>query len=417
VIHRPVALSLMNVLLVALLGVLLAAGPASGQVEMPDARQMSGIPRPVDDLPDRVISVRLIRGSLSNNIPDHPVELLINGRSETVRTGEDGRAQFGPLAAGAKIKAVAVVDGERMESQEFTSPSRGGVRLMLVATDKAGSPSAATEPMAAPVVGEVVLAGDSRIVMETAEESVRVYYLLDIVNNARTPVNPARSFSFETPTGAQGTTVMEGSSTRASASGPVVRVEGPFPPGTTSVEVGFALPALRGTIDIEQRFPVTLERLAVIAEQSGGAQLSSPQIERQQDMPVGERVYIAAAGRSVPAGELLVLSLTGLPHHSSAPRLVALTLAGAIVLVGFWAARKSVVPAPPERGPKRLIARREKLFQELVRLELDRQRGVVQEARYAERRRDIIATLEQIYGALDSDDTTPEPTRRPDLAA
>ena len=47
-----------------------------GGFAMPDPKQMSGIPRPVDDLPNGAISVRLIRGSLSNNIIGHPVDLL-----------------------------------------------------------------------------------------------------------------------------------------------------------------------------------------------------------------------------------------------------------------------------------------------------------------------------------------------------
>ena len=41
----------------------------------PDPQQMSGIPLPVSDLPVGAVSVRVVRGQLSNNIPDQPVEL------------------------------------------------------------------------------------------------------------------------------------------------------------------------------------------------------------------------------------------------------------------------------------------------------------------------------------------------------
>ena len=58
---------------------------------MPDPKQMAGIPRPVDDLPTGSMSVRLIRGQLSNNIADHPVELHFgNGRVLTVKTDDAG---------------------------------------------------------------------------------------------------------------------------------------------------------------------------------------------------------------------------------------------------------------------------------------------------------------------------------------
>ena len=62
---------------------------AFAQFQMPDPKQMAGIPRPVDDLPAGSVSVRLIRGQLSNNITDHPVELHVgNGQVQTVKTDE-----------------------------------------------------------------------------------------------------------------------------------------------------------------------------------------------------------------------------------------------------------------------------------------------------------------------------------------
>ena len=107
---------------------------------MPDPKQMAGIPRPVDDLPAGSVSVRLIRGQLSNNIADHPVELHFgNGRVLTVKTDDAGRAQFDKLPAGSPVKASADVDGEHLESQEFPAPAQGGIRLMLVATDRAAA--------------------------------------------------------------------------------------------------------------------------------------------------------------------------------------------------------------------------------------------------------------------------------------
>ena len=65
----------------------------------------------------------------------------------------------------------------------------------------------------------------------------------------------------------------------------------------------------------------------------------------------------------------------------------------------------------------RLIARREKLFQDLIRLETDRKRGRGDSSRYAVRREELIAALEHVYGALDSDDIAPEPTGGAGVAA
>src|SRR5258707_14358296 len=76
-----------------------------GQFQMPDPKQMSGIPRPVTDLPDGSISVRVIRGELSNNLTNQPVELRVGGKVLTVKTDEGGRAQFDKVTPGATVKA------------------------------------------------------------------------------------------------------------------------------------------------------------------------------------------------------------------------------------------------------------------------------------------------------------------------
>ena len=107
-----------------------------GSFAMPDMKQMSGIPRPVTDLPDGAISVRLIRGDLSNNITNHPVELRAGGKTLTQKTDESGRAQFSGVTPGTTVKASAVVDGERLDSQEFPVPASGGVRLMLSVAER-----------------------------------------------------------------------------------------------------------------------------------------------------------------------------------------------------------------------------------------------------------------------------------------
>ena len=381
---------------------------------MPDPKQMAGIPRPVTDLPDGAVSVRLIRGSLSNNITNHPVELHVGSNVQTAKTDAGGRAQFSGLTPGATLKAVAVVDGERLESQEFPAPSRGGVRLILVATDKTKK----SEPVPTePVSGQVAIGGDSRVVLEPGEEAVQLYYVLDIVNSARAPVNPAVPFMFDMPTGAVGTTVMEGSSPQANVTGTRVRVQGPFAPGRTSVQIACELPAPTGTLQLTQRFPAPLERLAVIVKKVGATTLSSPQIANQRDLTAEGQTFILASGGIVAAGQPLVLSLGDLPHHSGAPRFIALSLVVAIVGVGVWASRRSDDTAARVAERRRLIARRDKLFNDLVRLEREHGNGRGNQARYATRREELVAALEHIYGALDGDDTGPDPANRAGLAA
>src|SRR5438552_3011611 len=118
----------------------------------PDPRQMAGIPRPVDDLPNGSVSVRVIRGGFSNNVPNQTVA--------------EGRAQFDKLAPGQTVKAVADVDGERLESQEFPAPAQGGIRLVLLA-GAGNAPGAAPVPAGPPAVtGPVAIAGQSRFILQ-----------------------------------------------------------------------------------------------------------------------------------------------------------------------------------------------------------------------------------------------------------
>jgi hypothetical protein len=382
------------------------------QFQMPDPKQMAGIPRPVTDLPDGAISVRLIRGQLSNNITNFPVELHVGADVRTVKTDDAGRAEFRNLPAGATVKAVAVVDGERLESQEFPAPSQGGIRLMLVATDTGNAAAEASTPA---VAGQVAIAGQTRIIVEPGDETVAVYYLLDIQNSAQNPVSPASLFEFTLPKDAAGGTLLEGSSPKASVKDDKVTVAGPFAPGRTLVQTAFQLPVAGASIEITQRFPAAVQQLAVIVKKVGDTKLSSAQISRQQDMTTAGETFIAATGGSIAAGQPITLTLENLPHHTAAPRWTALGLVGVILAAGIWWARRPEDARAAER--KRLLARREKLFADLVRLEQDFRGGKVADVRYESRRESLLVSLEQVYGALDSDDSGPAPADRTGLAA
>ena len=377
-----------------------------GGFAMPDAKEMSGIPRPVDDLPNGTVSVRLIRGSLSNNLPGHPVDLHVGSKVITVKTDENGRAEFKDLitgTAGATVKATADVDGEHLESREFPAPTRGGIRLMLVATDPNKPATPKPAPGAPAPTGTLLIGEQSRFVLQPREEAVDVFYLLDIANNQSMAVNPPVPFAFDMPDGALGTAIMEGSSPQASVKGTHVAVEGPFAPGHTFVQVAASLPAEGGSIAIAQKLPANLAQLAVIVKKLGETTLKSPQLKEQREMPADGEIFIAATGGPVAAGRPIEINVDGVPHHSQAPRRVALTLALGVALIGVWFAARPAVDATAQAGErKRLIARREKLFNELARLDQDRRSGRADERRAAARREELVSSLEQIYNALDS---------------
>lgn len=408
---RPRVLPLLTAVLL-----ILACGPgvwSTLHAQMPDARAMSGIPRPVDDLPNGSVSVRVIRGDMTNDVVNQPVEMRGVEPPRTVNTDAGGRAQFDNVAPGTAVSFAAVVDGERLQSQQFQMPDQGGIRMLLVATDQAQAAAA----KAAAVPGEVVIGGESRFIIEPNDENVSVFYIFDIVNNQKTPVNPSTPFVMTLPADAVGTTLMEGSSPLASSRGRDIVVNGPFPPGATQIQVAASYPLGNGTVEISQTFPAALQELALIAKKEGAMQLASPQIERQQETVTEGTPVIIATGKGVPAGQPLRITVTGLPHHSAVPRNVTLIIAGLILIGGAWALSRAASPEDLAAERQRLVARREKLFQDLVRLEHDHQRGKIGGARYDGRREELLQSLEHVYGALEHDDEGPGPASKTGVAA
>ena len=383
----------------------------------PDPRQMAGIPRPVDDLPNGSVSVRVIRGGFTNNVPNQTVELHVGADVLKTKTDAEGRAQFDKLKAGEMVKAVADVDGEHLESQQFPAPGQGGIRLVLLAGAGADQPGTAAAPPGPPAVtGPVAIAGQTRFILQPGEESVEVYYLLDILNNSSAPVNPSTPFAFDMPSGATGTGILQGSSPLASVNGLRVTVSGPFPPGSTHVQIGTTFTVTSGSFDLVQRFPAPLTDYAVIVKKLGDTAMSSSQLAGQQVIPAQGETFLGAEGTPVAEGQALTVSLTNMPHHNPAPLRAALALTIGIIVVGVWTATRSHDDAAARTDErKRLIARREKLLADLVRLE--RGRGGDADDRYRARREEIVAALEQVYGALDSDGVAPEPGTSAGVAA
>jgi hypothetical protein len=377
------------------------AAPASAQLQMPDPREMAGIPRPVIDLPKGHVSVRLIRGQLANNIQGHPVEMHAGGKIVgTVKTDENGRAEFSGIVSGTTVRAVATVDGERLESQEFPWPADGGIRLMLVATPKGSgdAPPAVFQPQP----GNVVFGDQTRVILDREDAALQVYYLLDIRNSARMPVNPPSALVVNMPSGALGATVLAGAP-QAVALGDHVTISGPFASGQTEVQLAFRMPVTSGDVTFEQTFPLAVPSLAVLMKKDGDISMSSPQLPNVQERDVEGDRYILAQGPALTAGAPLAITVSGLPHHSPWPRRVALTLALLVVATGFWAAGQRTPPTAKGARVKQLTGKREKLYGELVRLEQQRRAGQIDAIRYAERRPALMAQLERVYRDLDAE--------------
>jgi len=320
-------------------------------VGQPDPRQMSGVPLPTSDVPIGTISVRVLRGSFANNVTDHPVEFSVDGRRQTVTTDAEGRAQISGLPQGARVRATTVLDGQTLTSQEMTVGS-SGYRVVLAGTAAPAAPSpaeggsaplaggSAAPPMAlAPAVpGTLEMGPNTRVVAAFENDTLQLFYSLQILNEGDAPVDIGGPVIFELPREARGTSLLEGSVPQATAAGPRVIVPGPFMPGTTAVQVAFDLPYSGSTAELVQPWPVRLPQTMVLLVQTGGLGLESPDLAFTREVIEQGQPIVVGTGPSVEAGETLTVSITGLPSHPLWPRYLALALAGVIMMAGIWAA-------------------------------------------------------------------------------
>ena len=364
----------------------------SGQ--MPDARQMSGIPMPTPEVPAGSLSVRLVRGDLANNIVGHQVELHAGARTETAVTDDSGRAVFSGLQPGTSVHAAAEVDGEHVESQSFSVPPDAGVRLVLVA-------GAAGSPMPAVAAGDVVFAGESRIQIEFEDDALEVFYLFDLANPSSGPVTPKSELVFELPEGAQQAAMLEGSSPQATVRGRTVSITGPIAPGIMPVRLAFSLGPSGPDRVIAQTLPAAWAQVRVIMTRAGAARISSPQFVSAREMTDSGQSFVLGTGGALAARQPLTLTLNDLPSRSRWGRNLSLGLALLILVAGAWAAMSARNSSGDVSRRAALLERRDRLMAELVRLEEQRSSGTIDDRRHAARHEELVAQLERVYGELD----------------
>jgi hypothetical protein len=395
-LHRTVALAIALFLIAT-------AVPGRAQ-QMPDPKQIAGIPLPVADVPVGTIVVRVIRGTLANNIPDQQVELQGVQPVRTVKTDASGRAQFSGLRPGDRVTAVTTVGGERLQSQEITIPGTGGIRVMLVATDAETEKRAADDRQlaASPAQpGVVVLGEQSRFVFEFGDGSLSVFNILQVLNTARTPVQPQRPLVFQLPDGATGASILQDSSPQAKVSGRTVTVAGPFAPGSTPVQFAYSVPYSRADFTVNLTMPIPLSRVIVLAQKgSPEMRLTSAQMTEQREMAAEGNTYIVGQGPAVAANGVLTFEFSNLPHAPLWPRNVALGLAVAILAAGAWFSIRRPA-AVPDKTQSRLDAKRSRLYDELTAIEEQHRLGRIDPERYASRRQELVAALERVYAEID----------------
>lgn len=372
--------------------------------DMPDPALIHGRAIPAAELPDGTVTVRVVREAIGNDIPDQEVRVTAAGTTRTATTDTQGRAEFQGLPIGTEAVAEAVVDGETLVSQPFPVPSSGGLRVILVARIAEAAErreQEAAEALAAPPVrGVVVLGGETHVITEYQDDRLRVFYRLDIVNNARTRVDTGGPLIFDLPRGAAGAAQIGEALDFVTVSGTRVTILGPFNPGTTRVDIGFELQYSGADHTLTQTWPVTVQQWIVGVEQVGGIVVASPQLQTtEQRAGQDGSTYVVGTGPAMAAGSTLTLELSNLPSHPRTAPIAALALALGIIGFGAWLSISRRPGVPDDEAAAR--ERREALLGKLAELEKARRAGKVAPEQYAARRERLVNQLEPIYRDLD----------------
>ncbi len=401
----------MRAIAAAVMVLLLAGAAVASAQQMPDPSLIHGKALPAPELPAGTVTVRVVRESIGNNVAGQQVRVTAGGTTRTATTDEEGRAEFRDLPRTGDARAESTVDGEALVSDPFMVPSSGGLRVILVAgiaraAERRKAEEAAS--LAAPAAkGQVVFGENSRILIEFEGDALQVFYVLEIVNNARTRIDTGGPVIIELPKEEIGAATLEGSSPAASIRGNRVIINGPFAPGVTPVQVGYQMPHFGPDVTISQTWPVALQRVTVGVEKLGTLAIASSQFTNTGEVPSDSgKVFAVGNGGAMAAGSTLVINLTGVPAHSRAPRYIALGLAGIVVALGVWLSISGSRKNSAAR--EALTARREQLLEQLAQLEAGKRDGKLSPERYTSKRQRIVGELEQIYGELDSSGAGPQ---------
>ena len=294
---------------------------------MPDPSLIHGRAIPAPELANGTVTVRVVREAIGNNAPGQQVSVTVGGTTRSATTDAQGRAEFTGLpAGGTNAVAEVTVDGEKLVSQPFAVPTSGGLRVILVAgiakaaeRKKQEEAAAAAEP---PTKGIVIFGGNTRVLMQFNNDALDVYYILEIVNSARTRVDFGAPLVIELPPGANGATALEGSSKLATVSEDRITITGPLPSGTTMVQAAFRMPYDDANLTLTQKWPAAFQQMIVGVQKVGNLQVASPQLNETNEVRTESGdLFVLGNGPALPAGGTLTLNLSGLPYHSKTPQL------------------------------------------------------------------------------------------------
>jgi hypothetical protein len=340
-------------------------------------------------------------------IPNQPVLLgmVDKGNKIDVRHGRSdasGVAHFADLPRGDGTGYAAVLEwhGMRLGTAPFPMPESSGARAEIRALGHTSDPSVMT------------IGSGGRVIVQMHEDNLQFLEMFPLENRSDKMFDPSPgAIEIPLPQGFVSAEAQESDRKIDVRQNHGMAVHGAFAPeramvGTTAknagqeVVFGFVLPYHGETRAFSQPMPNGIGTFTLITEQIPGLTVSGPGIGERQERELGGRKYWVMPGEPIAPGGVLEFTLNGLPSTDSTGRDVAGVLTLMLIAGAFIFGRR------PKTGAKgvdvdaeraRLVDRRESTFADLIALErASRDKGAAAPAP-ADRRKQLVTKLEQIY--------------------
>jgi hypothetical protein len=368
----------------------------------------TGRAMPASDLPKGTLEVE-VRGPGGQPMANQPVRL---GEIHLTATGADravkelravsdakGMVRWTDLPTGQAFGYVAVTEhqGLRLSTEPFRMPDDSGMRGQILALRRTSDPSV------------LQLDPRSKVIVDLREEALAVMIGLFFRNVSQEIFDPGeQGLIIPMPEGAVNAQEIEGGEPLEIVPGKGIRIRSIIPPDSaasyiSTARYGYILPTDGArSFTVNQPMPIAMPDPFILVPEKTGLGLEGQGLKPQQDDVdgTGDKVKVFSTN-PVAAGGTLALTVTNIPARSRTGRTVALGLcallvAGALAGIGL---RRGRQPAAAGTGRDDLIARRERLFGELVELDRERKAGG-DSGRLGDRRKQLIAELETVYRNL-----------------
>jgi hypothetical protein len=343
-------------------------------------------------------------------IPSRPVLLGMVDKENKIQVRKAtsdaaGVARFSDLPRGDATGFSAVLEwhGMRLGTAPFPMPETGGARAEIRALARTADPSVMT-------IGQ-----GGRVIIQMHEDNLQFLEMFPLENASDKMFDPGPgALEIPLPQGFVGAEAQENERKIDVRQNHGMAVHGVFAPqrsmvGTTTknagneVVFGFVLPHHGDTRGFSQPMPNGMGPFTLITEQIPGLTVTGPGIGERQERQLNGRKYWVMPGTEIPPGGVLEFTLEGIPSTSATGQYVAGVLAltlilGAFVFSGKRQGGDGGARAGDGPGRAQLIDQREAAFTDLVALERKAREGGA--AVPAERRKQLVARLEQIYRDL-----------------